>query len=220
LFIGYILIAAAPPGLAIIPFTSIVRGNINLSFTGLLILYLSAVFVTPFVLFLFSSNVSIPPLKIFMIMLQLIVLPLILSQVIKKSKLAIRIERFKSAIINWGFFLVTLAVVGSNKDILVSQPVIIARVFLIILLSTLVMILLVNASSRIFHIPLAEQRSYLLFGTIKNAGFSAGIALVFYNNMASLPSVVVSVFNVIYFIYIGFIDRQPRKNLKTKLKID
>ena len=65
------------------------------------------------------------------------------------------------------------------------------------------MVILVRCLGRYLKIAEKETRSYMLLGSLKNAGLAAGIALNFYNEATSVPGAVVSVFYAMYFIYLG-----------------
>lgn len=203
LWIGYVLIAAAPPGVAILPFTNVVKGDMNLSFIGTIVLYFVALLVMPLMIFLFAGGAIVSPYRIILILVQLIIVPMLLSQIVRGTQLKSYIEKQRGNLINWSFFIITYTVVGLNRAVFISQPVILFRIFLVAFISIVIILIILSLYGKSFAVTVEETRSLKLLGSMKNAGFSAGIALYLFNEAASIPSAVVSVFYALYFIYLG-----------------
>ena len=58
-----------------------------------------------------------------------------------------------------------------------------------------------------------EERSasFILLGTVKNSGFAAATALALFSEKASVPGTVISVFVVLYLVWIGIQAERRRK---------
>jgi len=52
----------------------------------------------------------------------------------------------------------------------------------------------------------------MLLGTIKNGGFAAATALALFGDKASLPSAIVTVFLIIFLLYLSFRARKKYYN--------
>jgi len=78
--IGMILVASAPPGVAVLPFTSLLAGNTVLSLFATFGTYLSSMFIMPGLIWLFTGSATFPMSKLVITLLELIVLPIILSR--------------------------------------------------------------------------------------------------------------------------------------------
>ena len=74
---GFVLIAAVPPGVAVIPFTFFLNGNSLFSLVGTIGAYLGALIITPLFALGFLGTAFIHPVKLFIILVELILLPLI-----------------------------------------------------------------------------------------------------------------------------------------------
>ncbi|MBP1700829.1 MAG: hypothetical protein H6Q41_6017 [Deltaproteobacteria bacterium] len=120
--LGFILIAAVPPAVAVIPFTYFLRGDETLSLIGTAGAYLGALIIMPLGAFLFFGPGFIDPMKLVVIMLELILLPLIASRLLFKIGMASRLDSIKGPITNWSFFLLTYTIVGLNRELILNQP--------------------------------------------------------------------------------------------------
>jgi bile acid:Na+ symporter, BASS family len=87
LWIGYVLVAAAPPGIAIIPFTYILKGNLTQSMLGTFGVYLLSLLLTPALIYLFTGEAAVSPLRLFNTMLLLILVPFIFHNFLLLLKL-------------------------------------------------------------------------------------------------------------------------------------
>ena len=119
---GFVLVAAVPPGVAVIPFTYFLNGNSFFSLVGTMGAYLGALIITPLIALWFLGTVSIDPVRLFVIMMELILLPLIVSQILVRTGASKRIEPFKGTITNWSFFVVTYTIVGLNRQVFLDHP--------------------------------------------------------------------------------------------------
>jgi len=134
--IGMILVALAPPGVAVIPFTSLLAGNSILSLFATFGAYLSSIFIMP-VLFLLLTGAEVFPMsKLILVLIELIILPIIFSRLLLFKDFYKSIIPWKGTIINWGFFVVIFTVIGLNQKTFLEQPNILIKVSLIAFTTT------------------------------------------------------------------------------------
>jgi len=136
---GFILLAAVPPAVAVIPFALFLRGNMDLALLGTIGAYLGALIITPLIAFVFLGAGFISPTKLLLILGELIIGPLIVSRILVSTGLSKRIDPYKGPIINWSFFLVVYIITGLNRDIFIHQPLSIIPVTVIAILTTFVL---------------------------------------------------------------------------------
>jgi len=208
--LGFILIAAVPPAVAVIPFTYFLKGDETLSLIGTAGAYLGALILMPFIAFLFIGSGFIDPMKLVMIMLELILLPLIASRLLLRIGMASRLDPIKGAITNWSFFLLTYTIVGLNRDLLLSQPLTLLPVILIALASTFLLGWAIEKMGIVLHIPLKVLTSLVLLGTLKNYGLAGGLALALFSKKTSVPATVSTVFMIVYIIWLELKLRTTR----------
>ena len=207
LWIGFVLLAAVPPAIAVIPFSGFLRGNAWISLIGTVGGYLGALIIMPIMALTLLRSVTFDPLKLLMIMLELIVLPLVLSRLLIRKGWKGRIDPYRGTVVNWSFFVVMYTLMGLNRDLLVHQAESFLPVVLIALLSMFLLGLLIDWICRLFHVPKETRTSLVLLGTLKNQGLSSGLALTLFTQEAAIPSVVSTVIMIGYVMWLDFKKR-------------
>jgi len=201
--VGMILVASAPPGVAVLPFTSLLAGNPILSLFATFGTYLSSMFIMPGLIWLLTGSATFPMSKLVITLLELIVLPIILSRFLLFKNFYQRIIPWKGTIVNWGFFIVFLTVIGLNQKTFLEQPDVLIKIFFIALVSTFLGFILLNILLKKIGINQKERISMILLGTFKNSGFAAAIALTLFDETASLPGAIISAVYALYMIWLG-----------------
>ena len=201
--IGMILVASAPPGVAVLPFTSLLAGNSILSLFATFGTYLSSMFIMPGLIWLLTGSTTFPMSKLVITLLELIVLPIILSRFLLFKNFYQTIIPWKGTIVNWGFFVVFLTVIGLNQKTFLEQPDVLIKIFFIALVSTFLGFILLNFLLKKIGITQKERISMILLGTFKNSGFAAAIALTLFDETASLPGAIISAVYALYMIWLG-----------------
>ena len=207
LWIGFVLLAAVPPAIAVIPFSGFLRGNGWISLIGTVGGYLGALIIMPIIGLTLLRSVVFDPLKLLMIMLELIVLPLVLSRLLIRKGWKGRIDPYRGTVVNWSFFVVMYTLMGLNRDLLIHQAESFLPVVLIALLSMFLLGLLIDWICRLFHVPKETRTSLVLLGTLKNQGLSSGLALTLFSQEAAIPSVVATVIMIGYVMWLDFKKR-------------
>jgi bile acid:Na+ symporter, BASS family len=202
--LGFILIAAVPPAVAVIPFTYFLKGDETLSLIGTVGAYLGALIIIPLSAFLLLGSGFIDPIKLVIIMLELILLPLIASRLLLKIEMAPRLDSIRGAITNWSFFILTYTIVGLNRDLILNQPLSLSPVILIALLSTFLLGWGIEKVGTLLHLPPKVLTSFVLLGTLKNYGLAGGLALALFSKKTSVPATVSAVFMIVYIIWLEF----------------
>lgn len=207
LWTGFVLLAAAPPAVAVIPFSGFLRGNGPLSLIGTVGAYLGALVIMPLIAFTLLSSAAFDPLKLIMITLELIVLPLAFSRLLIRKGWKERIEPYRGTAVNWSFFTVLYTMIGLNRDVLLGQTWSLLPVAAISLLSMFLLGFLIDWVCGLFHIPKETRTSLVLLGTLKNQGLSSGLALTLFSQEAAIPSTVSTMIMIGYIIWLDFRKR-------------
>ena len=201
---GFIILAAVPPAVAVVPFTSLLRGNSSFSLIGSIGCYLGALVITPIMaLALLGTNV-IQPGKLIIILLELILAPLIFSRVLLWTGASRRLEPVKGTITNWSFFVITYTIIGLNRELFLHQPLSLAPVMMIAVASTFVLGALIEGLGKLFHLEAPTMVSLVLLGTLKNYALAGGLALTLFDQHTAVPATVSTVFMIVYIIWLGF----------------
>ncbi len=200
---GFVLIAAVPPGVAVIPFTFFLNGNHFFSLVGTMGAYLGALVITPLFALGFLGTASIHPATLFIIMMELILLPLVVSQVLVRTGASKRIDPFKGTITNWSFFVVTYTIVGLNRQVFLDRPLSLLPAGLIALATTFLLGWAIEKIGRLLRIDPPTVTSLVLLGTIKNYGLAGGLALALFSKQTAVPATVSTIFMTVYIIWLG-----------------
>ncbi len=67
LFYGFVVIAAAPPGVAIIPFSYILKGKVEYAILGVTGAFLASIVIAPLLVNFFASSQGVKPYDLFVI---------------------------------------------------------------------------------------------------------------------------------------------------------
>ena len=202
LWIGIVLVAVSPTAVAVIPFTGILDGNIAYSLVGTVAAYLAALIIMPLV-FLLVLGVNIAqPGKLFVIMLELIVLPLILSRVIIYLNIQNYLTKYRGAITDWSFFIVLYTIIGLNRDLIFSKPQMIMPMAVMFFISIFLLGYLIEKACSIFKVDQNNTVSLMLLGTLKNQGIAGGLAISLFPRETSFPAAVSSMVMILFFIWL------------------
>jgi len=201
--IGMILVASAPPGVAVIPFTSLLAGNSILSLFATFGAYLSSIFIMPGLILLLTGAEAFPMSKLILTLIELIILPILFSRFLLFSPFYKSIISLKGTIINWGFFVVFFTVIGLNQKSFLEQPNILIKISLIAFITTFLGFTLLNIILKKMGINKKDRTSMILLGTIKNSGFAAAIALTLFDETTSIPGAIISAIYALYLIWLG-----------------
>jgi BASS family bile acid:Na+ symporter len=210
LWIGFVILASAPPGVAIAPFAYIIGADEKYSIIGMVGAYIASLALIPLAGFIFIGRNFASPLDIFIIFVELIIAPMIISQVLVKLRLDKHLLKWRGAIVNWGLFVVIFAVVSLNRDVFFRDIKTLLIISLISVVSVFGLWGAVNLVLKKLKIKTGIRKSLVLAATIKNSGFAAATALALFGEKASLPGAILSIFLIIFFIIIGF--EKKKKN--------
>ncbi len=204
LWAGFVILAAVPPAVAVIPFTYRLDGDVDFSLVGMVASYLAALFIIPLISIAFLGTSLIQPGRLLITLGELIAIPLGVSQLLRRTGIASRLEKYRGPIINWSFFVVVYTIVGLNQAAFLGQPLILLRISLIAFVSTFVLAYLIDRLARFLGRNKPNRISLILLGTRKNYGLAAAIALALFSPRATIPAAVAMVFAIVHFIWLTF----------------
>jgi BASS family bile acid:Na+ symporter len=209
--IGFVILAVVPPAVAVVPFTLFLGGNNQFSLLGMIGAYLGALVIAPALAFLLLGSGIISPSKLILIIIELILAPLVLSRILLRVGLDSRLESVKGPITNWGFFLVSYAVVGLNRETILSHPLSLLPAALIAVASTFLLSWIIERIGKYFRVEPKTLVSLVLLGTLKNYGLAGGMALALFSEKTSVPATVSSVFMIVYIIWLESKKRRAER---------
>lgn len=187
---GWILMAAVPPAIAVVPFTAILRGDVKVSVSSVAILYLLALGLTPLIALLLL-NVFVNPFDLFLVVLVLIAVPLAVSRGVVVARWSR--ERL-AALSNLSFAGFTFLVGAANQQVVLADP--------LLALEALAASAVVVGGAGLLtwgllvRFPLKIRLSMLLFSGFKNAGLAATLAIAFLGPSAVLAPTMMILFQI------------------------
>jgi BASS family bile acid:Na+ symporter len=203
LWIGFVLSAAAPPGVAVIPFSYILGGDTAFALIGTVGAYLAALVITPAMALLLVGESFGDPVRLATVLLELVVLPLVLSRLLLARRLKGRVERWRGKIVNWAFFLVVFTIIGLNQDVFLREPQLVVLISIITVARSFGLAFVLERLLKRLRVERATRVSYVLMGTLKNGGFAAGTALALFGQRASVPAGVGAAIAVPYLLWLA-----------------
>lgn len=207
LFYGFVVIAAAPPGVAIIPFSYILKGDVIYAIIGVVGAFLGSIFIAPLLVNVFAASKGINSLDLFIMMLQLVVAPLIISRFLLWKPLFKHIEPIRGKVVDWGFAVLIFVAVGLNREVFFTEPMLLVKVSLILLTATFVLGYVYTKIADKVGVSNSIITSQSMLVAIKSSGFSVFTAITLFGKEAAIPSAVMAVVVLLYLIYLSLKSR-------------
>lgn len=189
---GWVLMAAVPPAISIVPFTAMLRGDVKLSVASTALLYVFALGLTPLIALLLL-DVEVSPFALLTSVLVLILIPLLLSRAVAASPLksdTVVIAR------NLSFGTFTYFVGAANQAVVVQDPTLAIYAFVV---SALVVCLGAAITwGLLWRIAFEKRLSLLLFSGYKNAGLAATLAIALLGPTALVAPTMMILFQILW----------------------
>ncbi len=203
LFYGFVVIAAAPPGVAIIPFSYILKGDVIYAIIGVVGAFLGSIFIAPLLVNVFAASKGINSWDLFVMMVQLVVAPLIISRFLLWKPLFKYIEPIRGKVVDWGFAVLIFVAVGINREVFFTEPLLLVKVSLILLIATFVLGYVYTKIADKAGVSQSIVTSQSMLVAIKSSGFSVFTAITLFGKEAAIPSAVMAVVVLLYLIYLS-----------------
>ncbi len=191
---GFIIMAAVPCAISVIPFTKLLSGDTAASTLGLILSYLLSFVITPGIIFIFYRE-SIDTFQLLKTIFLLVAVPLLLSRILKKFNNAFK--KYDNLILNIIFFVAFYGFISLNRNTIVNEFFTLQEVVAGLILRTIVIVLAVYYFMRKkgkFGI------SVTVFSGFKNLGYAALLSLTLFGREASLVPTLGLVFETFTFI--------------------
>ena len=193
---GWVLMAAAPSAISIVPFTAILGGAIPKALFSTSVNYLVALALMPLIsLALIGSAVSVMSLITSLIVL--IVIPMVLS----RGVVRIGVEKRKRTMItNISFFVLIFAVAGSNREAFLDDTVMVLMVSTACIIRTFGTGFFAEFLLRRLGMPKHDRIHWVLFSGYKNLGLTATLAIALFEPVVAIPATICIVFEILWVI--------------------
>lgn len=204
---GWVLMAAAPSAVSVVPFTSILGGRTSKALFSTSVNYIAALGLMPLIsLALIGSAVSVDSLVISLLVL--IVLPMALSRAVMRVDIQ---RRTKSVAMNLSFAILIFAVAGSNREAFFDEPWVVLAVAAASMVRTFGTGLGTEYALRAMKVPKEDRISNVLFASYKNLGLTATLAIALFEPRVAVPATICIVFEVVWVIFLSGFYRRARR---------
>jgi len=196
---GMVVFAVVPSAIAVIPFTSMLGGDTELSLVSSALLYICSLIITPAVLlFMFGREIGIWPILRNLIIL--IIVPIIISRFL--LMIDYKETKHDQVIVNTGFFLIIFGAVGANRDLFFTETSLLLPILFIGAVRSIGLASLVYFGGKKLNLSLGKLKSYALFTTLKNGGLAIILSVSLFGAKSSFPIVLGFVFDPILVVYL------------------
>ncbi|TLZ74973.1 MAG: hypothetical protein E6K08_09595, partial [Methanobacteriota archaeon] len=113
---GWVLMAAVPPAIAVVPITSILKGDTRRSLVSLALLYVLGLGLVPAITLVFTNQAA-PFEELVLQTVLLIGVPLIASRFLRRWS---RTAEFRTSAVSISFFFLVIAIAGSTRGPLLA----------------------------------------------------------------------------------------------------
>jgi len=183
---GWVVMAAGPSAVAVIPLTATFRGNTRTALVSTALLYVAALGLYPAVTLAFAGQgVNVQQLGL-QLLLQ-IALPLLASRFLSRSD---ALARRRPLIVNASFFVLVFALTGANRDVFVQDLGLIGALAAVAFVRTWGIGMAAYAVSRRLGADRSQIVSDTLFASLKNLALAALLAFSLFGPLAALPAIV------------------------------
>lgn len=198
---GWVMLAAVPPAISIVPFTTILRGDVKVSVASTAFLYILSLGLTP-VIALLLLGVEVSPWALMSAILVLILVPLLLSRGVAALKMrgdSVEVLR------NLSFAALTFFVGAANRGVILEDP------YLALYAlggSAAVTVLSFGAAwAFLLKVEISKRVSLALFSCYKNAGLAATIAIALLVPTAVVAPTMMILFQILWIALLSRLRR-------------
>ena len=201
ILMGMMILIATPPGVAIIPFSAKLKGDIDVAVKGTFGAFFASIFIAP-ILLGFMSAAGVNPFEVLKLMIYLVVVPFIISRFLLHKTVIPHVVKLRGLIIDVGFTIIIYVSIGLNSHVFYTDFTLIATLFTLFIIimfgvSKLYTVLLKNKFSE------PELLSQKLLFSIKSTGFATVTAINLFSVRAAIPSTVMSIAVLVLLLYLA-----------------
>jgi BASS family bile acid:Na+ symporter len=189
---GWVLMAAVPPAIAVVPITAYLRGNTRRTLISLALMYLFGLALLPGLTFAFTHQ-GVPLSDLVAQTVLLVGVPIAASQPLRRWP---RLDAHRPTAVSLSFFFLVFAISGSTRATLLSRPDLLIALSGVSILRTFGIGLAVFLLSRRIGLPREDRIALTAFASFKNLGLTIVLAFSVFGPEASLPSIVSLAFEI------------------------
>lgn len=201
LWSGYVVTAVMPPAIMVMPLSYLLNANLVFSIVSIISLYLLSIVLAPFLSTLILGAEIINPARLAVILVQVILVPIIVSRFLARKSVVKYIASWRDTAIKWSFFITVYIALGLNREIFWTDPNTLVRCLVISVIVTFVLGFIIYFIARGLKIDYPNSVTCLAMGTKKNSGLASTVALLLISQRAAFPGAILSLFDNLSFMW-------------------
>lgn len=195
---GWVIMAAVPSAVAVIPFTRMLKGDLEVSLFSSTLIYLLCLMLTPGITLLFLGRaVTIEAMVRALVLL--ILLPLIVSRPLQQ---VVRNPQTERIAINLCLMVLVFVIMGANRDAFLGDEGLVLSVATVCVIRSFGIGLVADKMMRRLRVVKQKRISLVLFSSYKNLGLGATLAVILFNEAAAIPATIAFVFEILWMVYL------------------
>ena len=201
---GWVLMASVPPAIAVVPITAYLKGDTRRTVISLAILYLIGLLLVPLITLAFTHQ-TVPLGDLVFQTILLIGLPMLVSRPLRRLP---RVVAVRTSAVSVSFFFLVIAIAGSTRGPLLQRPELLVSLGLFSLARTFGIGAFAFLLGRTLRFPRDEQVALTAFASFKNLGLTVVLAFAVFGPVATLPSIVSLVCEILWLATLPFLFRR------------
>jgi BASS family bile acid:Na+ symporter len=201
---GWVLMASVPPAIAVVPITAYLRGDTRRTVISLAMLYVIGLLLVPLVTLAFTHQ-TVPLSDLVLQTILLIGLPMLASRPLRRFP---RVVASRTSAVSLSFFFLVTAIAGSTRGPLGERPELLLSLGLFSVARTFGIGAFVFLLGRSLRLPRDDRVALTAFASFKNLGLTVVLAFAVFGPVATLPSIVSLVCEILWLAALPFVFRQ------------
>jgi BASS family bile acid:Na+ symporter len=206
---GWVLMAAVPPAIAVVPITSLLRGNVRRSLISEAVLYFAGLAAVPGLSLLILGQ-TVPVETLALQTLLLIGVPVVASRPLRLWK---SVHDVRPVAVCVSFFFLVLAIAGSTRNTLFGQPDLAVSLGFLAFARTIGLGVIVFGVARLLRASRETRIAAVTFAGFKNLGLTVVLAFTVFGPLASLPAITCLIFETLWMTLLPLLFRVPSKGV-------
>ena len=198
---GWILMAAVPSAVAVVPFAYMLGGDTRLALMGTTAIYLLSLVLAPLLTLIFIGQ-EIDRERLITTIVLMILIPIGVSQL---KPLRLLRQSVKNPFINICFGVLVFAMTGANRGAFTEDPSMVAWVSLASLIRTFGIGIAILGILMLLKNQMARGKVYVLFGSYKNLGLTAAVAMALVSSEAAIPATICIPFEIFWLVFLKWL---------------
>jgi BASS family bile acid:Na+ symporter len=204
---GWILEAAVPSAVSVIPFVLILGGDLESTLVSSAGLYFIALLFTPFLTLVFIGQ-AVSVMTLLWYVGFLIIVPIIVSRLLRGLDID---PADRHIAINIAFFVLVVSVAGSNRGVFFGEPVLLMALIAVAVVRTFGIGIALDVYNRRRKLSWGRRVPEVLFATHKNTGMAAALAIALIGDTAAVPATICMTVDIAWLIYVSRFMFPPSK---------